>query len=108
MDAGAEVVQHRIMPQTEIVTKTTSTQEAPGASPVVSTEVTQAVTDEPAPVKPGYKTTEFWFKIAAFVLTTLYASGVMTSSTVLSVAGIAASVLTALGYAVSRALVKSA
>lgn len=60
------------------------------------------------PVKPGYKTTEFWLKLAALLLSTLFASGVMTSNTVLAVAGVAASILTALGYAVTRAMVKAA
>ncbi len=58
--------------------------------------------------KPGYKTTEFWFKVAAFILSCLFASGAITNDKVLAIAGIAASWLTSMGYTVSRTLVKSA
>lgn len=61
----------------------------------------------PAPVKPGYATTEFWLSLAATALTALFASGVMTSNTALAIAGMAATVLTALGYKVSRTMVKT-
>lgn len=61
---------------------------------------------EPAPVKPGYKTTEFYLKCAAFVLTAFYASGAVTSNTALGVAGIIATMLGAIGYTVSRTLAK--
>jgi hypothetical protein len=61
------------------------------------------------PPKPGYKTTEFWLKIAAFALTALFASGVIpTSGPVAQVAAITATMLGALGYTVSRTLVKNA
>lgn len=64
-------------------------------------------TSDPAtPPKPGYKTTEFWLKVAAMVLTALYASGSLTNSTAMAIAGIAATILAALGYTVSRTLVK--
>ncbi len=56
--------------------------------------------------KPGYKTSEFWLKLAALVLTAVYASGVLTNNTALAIAGIAATILGALGYTVSRTLVK--
>jgi len=58
--------------------------------------------------KPGYKTTEFWLKLAALALTAMYASGALTNSVALAIAGIAASILGALGYTVSRTLVKGA
>lgn len=58
-------------------------------------------------VKPGYKTTEFWFKVAAFVLSCLFASGAITNDRVLAIAGIAASWLTSMGYTVSRTLIKT-
>lgn len=59
------------------------------------------------PAKPGYKTTEFWLKLAALLLTAVFASGALTNSTALAIAGIAATVLTALGYTVSRTMVKT-
>ncbi|HEX6022571.1 MAG TPA: hypothetical protein VFZ00_11290 [Solirubrobacter sp.] len=62
-----------------------------------------------APAKPGYKTSEFWLKVAAFALTALFAGGVIpTSGPVAQVAAIAATMLGALGYTVGRSLVKAA
>ena len=59
-------------------------------------------------VKPGYATTEFWLKLAALILTALYASGVIpTSGTAATITAIAATMLGALGYTVSRTMVKS-
>lgn len=58
--------------------------------------------------KPGWRTSEFWKGVAAMVLSALFASGAITNSTVLALAGIAASVLTSMGYMVSRGMVKSA
>lgn len=64
---------------------------------------------EPTPTKPGYLTTEFWLKLAAIVLTTLFASGVIpTTGTAATVAAIAATMLGALGYTVSRTFLKAA
>jgi len=61
------------------------------------------------PVKPGYRTTEFWLKLAAIALTALFASGVIpTSGTAATVAAITATMLGALGYTVSRSFVKTA
>lgn len=57
---------------------------------------------------PGYKTSEFWLKILALALSAVFASGALTNNTALNIAGIAASVLGALGYTVSRTLVKTA
>jgi hypothetical protein len=62
----------------------------------------------PTPVKPGYLTTEFYLSLAATLLTYLFASGAITSNTELAIAGMAATVLTALGYKVSRTIVKTA
>jgi hypothetical protein len=59
------------------------------------------------PPKPGFRTSEFWLKVAAMLLTALFASGAVTNNTVLAVAGIAASMLGALGYTVARSLVKA-
>lgn len=61
-----------------------------------------------AATKPGYKTTEFWMSVAAFALTAVFASGAVTNEVALSMLGIGATVLTALGYKVSRTMVKSA
>jgi hypothetical protein len=59
-------------------------------------------------VKPGYCTTEFWLKLAAVLLTALFASGVIpTTGTAAMVAAIAATMLGALGYTVARTMVKS-
>lgn len=60
-----------------------------------------------AVVKPGWKTSEFWKGSAAILLSTLFASGVLTNNVVLAIAGIAASMLGSMGYAVSRTMVKS-
>ena len=69
---------------------------------------------EPAPMpatsppKPGYLTTEFYLKLAAMLLTALFASGVIpTTGTAATVTAIAATMLGALGYTVSRTLVKA-
>jgi hypothetical protein len=60
-------------------------------------------------LKPGYKTTEFWLSLAAMVLGAIYSSGAISDSgTAAKIAGLAASVLGALGYAVSRGLAKAA
>lgn len=65
-------------------------------------------TPAPAPVKPGYKTTEFWLCVAAGVLGAFVASGSLPDENVaMKIAGIALSGLTALGYTVSRFVVKA-
>ena len=71
------------------------------------------MTDTTVPVTgsaptPGWRTSEFWLKIAAITLSALFASGLLTSNTALAIAGMAASILGALGYTVSRTLVKTA
>lgn len=63
----------------------------------------------PAPVKPGYLTTEFWLKLGAIALSALFASGIIpTSGPAATIAAMAATMLGALGYTVSRTLVKNA
>ncbi len=58
-------------------------------------------------VKPGYKTTEFWLTLAATVVGALMASGVIVEGTTWGkVVGVAAMILSALGYQVSRTIVK--
>jgi hypothetical protein len=55
----------------------------------------------------GYKTTEFWMSLAAVVLSFLLASGIIPlESTADKIIGIIGTVLTALGYTVSRSVVK--
>ena len=58
-------------------------------------------------LKPGWKTTEFWLSCAAIVVGALFASGaVAPDSSADKLLGLAATVLTTLGYTVSRTLVK--
>jgi hypothetical protein len=62
---------------------------------------------EPTPVKPGYKTTEFWLTIIATVIGLLESSGVIGAGTQAEhVIGMVAGILTALGYTVSRGIAK--
>jgi len=57
--------------------------------------------------KPGYKTTEFWLTLAAILVGALLASGVLpTDGTWVKVVGMAASILGALGYQVTRSFTK--
>ena len=59
--------------------------------------------------KPGYKTTEFWLATGATLLSALFASGVLAEGGLArKIAGIAAPVRGALGYAVVRGAVKKA
>lgn len=61
------------------------------------------------PQKPGYRTSEFWLALAAMLLSALFASGAIpTDGPANAVAGIVASVLTALGYTVTRTGIKAA
>ena len=62
--------------------------------------------------KPAYRSTEFWLSLLAVLVGCLLSSGALdpadpTQATILRVAGFVATVLTALGYTVSRSLVKS-
>lgn len=58
--------------------------------------------------RPGYRTTEFWLSLAATVLGVLWASGAISDGgTADKIIGLAASVLTALGYTVARAKAKA-
>ncbi len=61
----------------------------------------------PAPT-PGWKTTEFWLSFVAVLVSALMASDAIPSYTIgYKVLTIAATILTALGYTVSRTLLKS-
>ncbi len=56
--------------------------------------------------KPGYKTTEFWLSLVAVIIGAVLASGVENPA-VLKIAGIAGTVLSAMGYSLSRAKAKT-
>lgn len=59
--------------------------------------------------KPGYLTSEFWLKVAAFVLTTLLASGAIPTSGVLAqVVAMIATMLGSFVYTASRTSIKNA
>lgn len=75
--------------------------------------MSDATTTTPTPVttppKPGWKTTEFWLSLLAVVLGALLTSGLLADgSAPLRIAGIATTVLAALGYTGARASVKNA
>lgn len=58
-------------------------------------------------MKPGYKTTEFWLTSVAALLGLLFASGAISDgSQIDKVLGMAATVLSGMGYSVSRGLAK--
>lgn len=59
-------------------------------------------------LRPGYRTTEFWLSTIAVLIGAVMASGLAESSPVMRVAGIAATVLGAMGYSVSRGMSKRA
>jgi hypothetical protein len=57
--------------------------------------------------KPGVKTTEFWLTLVAMIVSTLAASGGLDpSSPVAKIVGLAAAVLAAMGYSISRGIAK--
>lgn len=63
--------------------------------------------DTPA-VKPGYKTTEFWFSLVVMIVGAVLASGVVAEGSLASqILGGVMAVLAQLGYAKSRADVKA-
>lgn len=69
-------------------------------------EETTTTTETP---KKGYQTSEFWLAVASSVVGFLFAADIFpTESTGEKILGLAAMVLTALGYTVSRTLVKKA
>jgi hypothetical protein len=62
---------------------------------------------EEKPVKPGYKTTEFWLSTAAVVLGVVVASGIVPSGGAWDQAvGLIVAALAALGYTGSRVSLK--
>ena len=75
------------------------------------------VPDEPIPAappeapaeKPGWQTTEFWLTLIALIVGALLSSGAVQEGTTLYQAiTFAAVILSALGYTVSRSIVKKA
>lgn len=61
------------------------------------------------PKKPGYKTSEFWLTFLAMLLSAAYASGLIgDGGTAAKVAALVATVLTTLGYTVTRGQLKQA
>lgn len=58
------------------------------------------------PMRPGWKTSEFWLSLAAQAVSAAMASGVLTSSPAVQAVGLAGAILTAMGYTASRASVK--
>ena len=57
--------------------------------------------------KPGFKTSEWWLSLAALITSALLSSGLVSNSLALQCIGGVATLLTALGYQVSRSLVKT-
>jgi hypothetical protein len=63
----------------------------------------------PTPPRPGYKTSEFYLSLAAILLSHLLAADVIpVGGTAERIVTIAGTILGALGYAVTRAVVKRA
>lgn len=64
--------------------------------------------EKPA-TKPGWRTSEFWLTLAASVLGAAFASGAIgEGGTLAKVLGLAATILTTLGYTVVRTNAKKA
>ena len=57
--------------------------------------------------KPGVKTSEWWLSLAALITGALLSSGLVSNSLALQCIGGVATLLTALGYQVSRTFLKS-
>jgi hypothetical protein len=55
---------------------------------------------------PGYKTTEFWLTLASNIVGALLTSGLVTNDHVLKILGLAAMILSSLGYTVARTMIK--
>lgn len=72
--------------------------------PFVHGEVVKTAVSDP--LKPGWQTSEFWTKIAAFALSMLLASGAITNNVVLAAIGIAANMIGASVYTMSRTKLK--
>jgi len=63
---------------------------------------------KPTPVKPGYKTTEFWLTVVADIVGLVLMSGaVEETGTISRIVGGAVAVLATLGYSAARSKTKS-
>ncbi len=77
--------------------------------PTISNNTITPAPSSPPPVKPGWKTSEFILSTLAMILGQLYAGGLIgNSGTVAVIAGMAVTVLGALGYTVTRGAIKVA
>lgn len=64
---------------------------------------------ETTPIKPGFKTTEFWMTVVTAVVSLLIASDVIPSNSGWSqLVALASAALAAMGYSTSRAVAKLA
>lgn len=79
----------------------------PTPAATTTTDASSSSVTTTSTVKPGWRTSEFWLKIAATGLSALFASGLITNNTTLAIAGIAAAELGSFGYTVLRSQVKS-
>lgn len=61
-----------------------------------------------AAARPGWRTTEFWLSALSAVVGVVLASGLAEDTPVMRIAGMAALVLSAMGYSVSRGMAKAA
>ncbi len=64
--------------------------------------------DGPPPVKPGWRTSEFWLSLLAVIVGAVASSGILPGGAPTQVAGIASTVLGALGYGANRSAIKRA
>lgn len=61
------------------------------------------------PIKPGFKTSEYWLTVASMIISAVYMSVIVVDGTALEKGlGLLAGALVALGYTVSRGLTKKA
>lgn len=59
------------------------------------------------PIKPGYRTTEFWFTTLAQIVGLLTASGAFSDDSIIAkIVGLATMALSTMGYQVSRGMAK--
>jgi len=71
--------------------------------------VTPALFPPLPPIRPGYRTTEFWLSAAAMLLSGAYAVGLIPTDGVWAkIAALMAFVLTSSGYTIGRSMVKAA
>ena len=65
--------------------------------------------DKKPEIKPGYKTTEFWISLAAVIIGSVVASGIVPADSVWErIIGLVGSALAALGYTGARLSIKKA